>query len=156
MTTDQRLDDHIFDAERMIGDVNLFLKGAGGDGDEDDTEAEVEIMIAEPAYRRRGCAFEALQLFLSFATSYTPAAGKSNDTLGSSSPPSSSLSRLPVAPSKLVVRIGEDNAPSISLFARMGFEVVKRVAVFHELEMRLVKPEEAHERWAKGETREFR
>lgn len=47
--------DSLFDAVRMIGDVNLFLKGSpstnagndgdGGDGD-DDAEAEVEIMIA--------------------------------------------------------------------------------------------------------------
>ena len=44
----------LFSAERMIGDVNLFLKGGsgssgGGDCDDDDdaeAEAEVEIMIA--------------------------------------------------------------------------------------------------------------
>ncbi|TFY68859.1 hypothetical protein EVG20_g3379 [Dentipellis fragilis] len=45
----------------MVGDVNLFLKGAPAD---DDFEAEVEVMIADPAYRRRGLAHHALSLLL--------------------------------------------------------------------------------------------
>lgn len=56
-----------------------------------------------------------------------------------------------MAPARLVVKIGEDNAPSIALFGRLGFEVVKRVAVFREVELRLTKPEEARERWLKGD-----
>ncbi|KAF5379194.1 hypothetical protein D9615_005900 [Tricholomella constricta] len=81
----------------MIGDVNIFLKGAipiakfdppqpshrlssNADDDEkkreeeeeDEFEAEVEVMIAgtaEPAYHRKGLGHEALQLLLEYATS---------------------------------------------------------------------------------------
>ncbi|PCH33013.1 acyl-CoA N-acyltransferase [Wolfiporia cocos MD-104 SS10] len=99
----------------MVGDVNLFLKGSKED---DDFEAEVEIMIAEPAYRRRGLARAALQLMLSFATS--PDLPKP----------------LPVPKDKLVVRIGEKNTPSVRLFEKLGFELTKRVEIFEEVEMR--------------------
>ncbi|CDO69832.1 hypothetical protein BN946_scf184803.g30 [Trametes cinnabarina] len=99
----------------MIGDVNLFLKGAP---DEDDFEVEVEIMIAEPAYRRRGIAQTALQLLLSYATD--PA----------------SPSPLPVPKDRLVARIGDKNAPSIRLFEKLGFAITKRVPVFDEVELR--------------------
>ncbi|KAI8983174.1 acyl-CoA N-acyltransferase [Trametes punicea] len=99
----------------MIGDVNLFLKGAP---DEEDFEVEVEIMIAEPAYRRRGIAHTALQLLLSYATA------------------SSSPSPLPVPKEKLVARIGDKNEPSIRLFEKLGFAITKRVPVFEEVELR--------------------
>ncbi|EIW65327.1 acyl-CoA N-acyltransferase [Trametes versicolor FP-101664 SS1] len=99
----------------MIGDVNLFLKGTP---DEEEFEAEAEIMVAEPAYRRRGIAFTALQLMLSYAT----------DPL--------SPSPLPVRPEKLVARIGDKNEPSIRLFEKLGFSVTKIVAVFEEVELR--------------------
>ncbi|KAI0638768.1 acyl-CoA N-acyltransferase [Trametes polyzona] len=99
----------------MIGDVNLFLKGAPAD---EDFEVEAEIMIAEPAYRRRGIAHTALQLMLSYASD--PA----------------SPSPLPVPRDRLVARIGDKNEPSIRLFEKLGFVVTKRVAVFEEVELR--------------------
>ncbi|KAI0353208.1 acyl-CoA N-acyltransferase [Trametes cingulata] len=99
----------------MIGDVNLFLKGTPED---EDFEVEVEIMIAEPAYRRRGIAYTALQLMLSYATD-------------PSSPPP-----LPIQKDRLVARIGDKNEPSIKLFEKLGFAVTKRVAVFEEVELR--------------------
>ncbi|KAI0364896.1 acyl-CoA N-acyltransferase [Pilatotrama ljubarskyi] len=99
----------------MIGDVNLFLKGCPED---EDFEVEVEIMIAEPAFRRRGIAYTALQLMLSYATD-------------PSSPPP-----LPVPKDRLVARIGDKNEPSIRLFEKLGFSVTKRVAVFEEVELR--------------------
>ncbi|KAI0917730.1 hypothetical protein AcV7_007064 [Taiwanofungus camphoratus] len=131
----------------MIGDVNLFLKGAPG---AEDFEAEVEVMIAgiahpvpslvrrrcqfadrfradsrnpfatmaEPAFRRRGLASAALQLMLSYATS--PSAPRP----------------LPVARERLVARIGERNVASMRLFEKLGFAVTRRVEVFGEVEMR--------------------
>ncbi|KAH9855741.1 acyl-CoA N-acyltransferase [Lenzites betulinus] len=111
----------------MIGDVNLFLKGAP---DEDDFEAEAEIMIAEPAYRRRGIAHTALQLMLSYASD--PA-----------SPPP-----LPITRARLVARIGDKNEPSIRLFEKLGFTVTKRVAVFEEVELRYTGAN--HTSWISG------
>lgn len=120
----------------MIGDVNLFLKGAPTDAD---FEAELEIMIAgmppspsssqahcpsEPRYRRSGRAHAALELLLAYVTA----------------PP------LALPPSSLVVRIGEANAPSVALFARLGFVETKRVEVFQEVEMRF----RGEARWPAG------
>ncbi|KAI1783728.1 GNAT domain-containing protein [Ganoderma leucocontextum] len=117
----------------MIGDVNLFFNGARDNGGEDDDfEVEVEIMIAEPAYRRRGIAHTALQLMLSYATD--PA----------------SPSPLPVARERLVARIGEKNGASIRLFEKLGFSVTKRVAVFEEVELRF---SDASKVWTKGSVR---
>ncbi|EKM60317.1 uncharacterized protein PHACADRAFT_132799 [Phanerochaete carnosa HHB-10118-sp] len=115
----------------MIGDVNLFLKG---DKDDPEFEVEVEIMIAEPAYRRRGFASAALQTMLSYATA------------------SDSPSPLPVPKERLVVRIGEKNEASIRLFEKLGFAITKRVAVFEEIEMRF-QPESEPGSWAAGEIR---
>ncbi|KAJ1311585.1 hypothetical protein OPQ81_010066 [Rhizoctonia solani] len=102
----------------MIGDVNLFLKHLETD-DGDRKEAEVEIMIAERGYRRKGLAFEALQMFLSYTTR------RNLDPPG-----------LELDPYQLVVRIGGSNAPSQELFKRLGFVVSKEVVVFDEVEMR--------------------
>lgn len=80
----------------------------------------------EPAYRRRGLALTALQLLLSYATS----------PIAPPFVPASSHAPLPVPRTALVARIGETNGASIALFAKLGFVVTKRVAVFGEVEMR--------------------
>ncbi|KAL4262030.1 acetyltransferase family protein [Pleurotus pulmonarius] len=127
----------------MIGDVNLFLKGSRRDNRqdvdvEDDFEAEVEIMIAEPDFRRKGLAIEALQLMLGYATTGSP-----SGVFPASSEPEPqhtlhhrSESPLPVPPRSLVTRISESNTPSIKLFEKLGFAITKRVEVFREVEMR--------------------
>ncbi|KAI6037674.1 GNAT domain-containing protein [Pisolithus marmoratus] len=99
----------------MVGDVNLFLKGHPSD---EDFEAEVEIMIAESDYRRRGLALEALQLMLSYATG--------------------SPSAFMCQPLSQVIRVARDNRPSISLFEKLRFSIVRVVQVFDEVEMRFV------------------
>ncbi|WOO82843.1 N-acetyltransferase 9 [Vanrija pseudolonga] len=93
---------------RMIGDVNLFLPN----GPQDDVECE--IMIAEADFRRKGLAFEALQLFLTYAIH----------------------SDLQIPPANLIARIGSKNTASIALFERLGFKTVKVVSVWDEVEMR--------------------
>ncbi|KAK2461168.1 hypothetical protein APHAL10511_006695 [Amanita phalloides] len=120
----------------LVGDVNIFLHGTPmasptkepQDGQDEDNffEAEVEIMIAEPAYRRRGLAQEALQLMLSYVTG-TP-------NLFNASMIVSSPLRIPAT--CLVTRITESNDPSIKLFEKLGFKVTKKVDVFKEVEMR--------------------
>ncbi|TDL22373.1 acyl-CoA N-acyltransferase [Rickenella mellea] len=115
----------------MIGDVNLFFKGSRLD---DDFEVEVEIMIAESDYRRRGIASQALQMIMSFATTF-------------SSPP-----LLPVRLNHFVVRIGSKNVASINMFEKLGFAVTKHVAVFDEVEMRLKDGgEKVSEKWITGD-----
>lgn len=125
----------------MVGDVNLFVKGSPEEGID---EVEAEVMIAgkkplftvllpcfshtipflislynlEPAYRKKGVAFSALNLMFGYATS----------------PDGPEVLRI--KPEKLVARIGEDNMGSIRLFEKLGFQITKRVAIFHEVEMR--------------------
>ncbi|KAF8647549.1 hypothetical protein AX16_006638 [Volvariella volvacea WC 439] len=156
------LDDARLDALPMIGDVNLFLKGTPPthvgttresptkanekpEEEDDSFEAEVEIMIAEPAYRRRGCASEALKLMLSYAThrldlwiTATNGISDLSDTTPQAHiwPTLAPSHPLPVPPECLVARVSDKNLPSISLLERLGFAVVKRVAVFEEVEMR--------------------
>ncbi|KAG6336359.1 hypothetical protein ID866_2716 [Astraeus odoratus] len=121
----------------MVGDVNLFLKGHPAS---DDFEAEVEIMIAdsssnlESAYRRRGFALEAMRLMLVYVTG-SPEAFVCPPIPQTVPPPPEPL---PISPQNLVVRISQDNYPSIALFERFQFSVVKVVEVFNEVEMRFV------------------
>ncbi|OJA11139.1 hypothetical protein AZE42_02385 [Rhizopogon vesiculosus] len=127
-----RENDEDLSANRMAGDINLFLKGRPQD---DDFEAEVEIMIAELAYRRKGFALEALRLMLTYVTQAAPSFS-SCATLPLHTPPPPPP--LPVHPSRLVVRISQSNQPSIKLFLQLGFAVVRVVEVFDEVEMRMI------------------
>ena len=150
----------------MVGDVNIFLKGTPGD---QEFEAEAEIMIAgelaarnisapssppprsvaselmmtvqfpfcsEPDYRRKGIASIALQLMFSYATA------------PDSKPP------LPIGKESLVVRVGDRNTASISLFQKLGFEITKHVAVFEETELRYTGKDVSSE-WLIGERRPY-
>ncbi|KAI5834910.1 hypothetical protein K523DRAFT_229545 [Schizophyllum commune Tattone D] len=117
---DSQVDVATIDALPMIGDVNLFLQG--DELEEDDFSAEAEIMIAEPAYRRQGRALEAISLLLHYAT------------CGAFPLPQGSP--FPIPPSSLLCRISSTNTPSIRLFERLGFVVVREVVVWKEVEMR--------------------
>lgn len=152
-------DKHLADLQ-MIGDVNIFLNGAipsssrpsaqgernqssSGDSEEnmDDFEAEVEIMIAEPCFRQKGLALEALQLMLGYATGQPQAFAvvATTDTSSSTSvyhQRNFDDSPLRIPPSRLLARISDVNIPSIRLFEKLGFSVTRRVEVFREVEMR--------------------
>jgi RimJ/RimL family protein N-acetyltransferase len=121
-------------AHCMIGDVNLFFSDfppSSSDDDEDPSEAvaaaataasdatwaECEVMIAEIAFRRKGCAQEALQLMLSYA-----------------------LQNLP-RPPLFFARISASNKSSLALFQKLGFVRHRVTEVFQEVELRAgVKP----------------
>ncbi|KAI5900397.1 uncharacterized protein SCHCODRAFT_014064 [Schizophyllum commune H4-8] len=151
---DSHLDVATIDALPMIGDVNLFLQGVPPDLRKDDDEtvedeftAEAEIMIAEPAYRRQGRALEAISLLLHYATggAFPLAKGvpaprhvsiPSPDTASVAPPAAEYKSPLPIPPTSLLCRISSTNTPSIRLFERLGFVVVREVAVWKEVEMR--------------------
>lgn len=132
----------------MVGDVNLFLKGecpsvvSGRNQGEDDFEVEIEIMIADRAFRRKQLATEALLLLLTYTTGQWFAdreIAHSNlqpylDHIQATQSPKSLTSVI--TPDRLVARISDSNEPSICLFEKLGFRVVRRVQVFHEVEMR--------------------
>ncbi|KAJ4469685.1 N-acetyltransferase 9-like protein [Lentinula edodes] len=111
----------------MVGDVNIFFSGtplsvsesANSPPFDDGQEftAEAEIMIAEPLYRRRGYAQEALRLVFQYVT--VPV-------------------KMPhsIPPTSLITRISDKNTPSIKLFERLGFRITKHVEVFEEVELR--------------------
>ena len=140
----------------MIGDVNLFLKNPREDPE---FEVECEVMIAgqcstlilhsrpaltsrklhisplplpsaEPAYRGQRRAHAALVLLLSYAC----------DKLG-------------VGKASFVARIGSSNVRSIALFASLGFEVVRTVSVFDQVEMRVA--DCVAQSWPAGHVREY-
>ncbi|KAF9269753.1 hypothetical protein L218DRAFT_890577 [Marasmius fiardii PR-910] len=132
----------------MVGDVNLFLSGdlspivstTRAPYDEpDEFTAEAEIMIAESSYRRRGMAYEALQLMFRYTTSRGPehfSVVSSPSVSTSSSEPEFPSLPTPIPPQYLLTRITESNEASIKLFQKLGFKVTKRVEVFGEVEMR--------------------
>lgn len=118
----------------MIGDVNVFFSPVEEDEEHDGSvqhiafedslvkpdatsalQAELEIMIAEPSVRRQGLASQALQLMLQYV----------------------SIPPLSIPPKHFLVRIGQSNKGSIAMFEKLGFEIVKTVEVFQEVEMRM-------------------
>ena len=121
-TTDEEL--HV--TRGMCGDVNAFLSPIDDDDDVDDDDhgvasrdiaaaasisAEIEIMIADASRRRGGLAREAILLFSHFLVEHVPQLGR------------------------LVVKITDDNLPSLRLFESLGFVVHKKLAVFEQTEM---------------------
>lgn len=89
------------------------------------------IDIIEPAYRRRGLARTVLSAFLHYATNHDICA-----ILPTENNEVSNSLRRPVDSSRLLVRIGELNTPSIALFTKLGFSITKGANVFGEIEMR--------------------
>ncbi|KAJ3860732.1 GNAT domain-containing protein [Lentinula novae-zelandiae] len=115
----------------MVGDVNIFFSRTPlsvsestnslpfDDGQE--FTAEAEIMIAEPLYRRRGYAQEALRLMFQYVTETHQVPVKMPHS---------------IPPTSLIARISDKNTPSIKLFERLGFQITKHVEVFEEVELR--------------------
>lgn len=91
--------------ESMVGDTNLFFN------DQDDpTVAEAEIMIAEESARRKKMGWEAMLLMLHYG-----------------------ITDLKIK--KYVVKIGDDNEKSLSLFRKIGFEFESHSDVFLQVTM---------------------
>ena len=93
--------------QRMVGDVNLFLHDR-----DDPTNAEIEIMVAEPNYRRKGLAKEALNLMMGYG-----------------------LWNLGVT--RFFAKIGTNNSASLGLFRSLGYAEVNYVEAFQEHELAL-------------------
>ena len=105
--------------KNMIGDVNLFLSPVISNDEVNDSptslQGELEIMIAESSAQRRGFATQALKLIINYVCQ----------------PP------LSLSPKSLLVKVGLGNTGSIRLFEKLGFENVREVPMFRELEMRI-------------------
>ncbi|KIK64061.1 hypothetical protein GYMLUDRAFT_161710 [Collybiopsis luxurians FD-317 M1] len=131
----------------MIGDVNVFFSGSPGtqkhdsgskidSDDEEEFTAEAEIMIAEPSFRRKGFAKEALQLMFSYVTGCPPQYFTQHPQ--TDRPPTLQHHiKMPnlVPPTCLITRISDTNLPSIKLFESLGFRITKEIKVFEEVEM---------------------
>ena len=85
---------------------------------------------AEPAYRGQRRAHAALVLLLSYA-----------------------CDKLSITKESFVARIGSANMRSIALFTSLGFEVVRIVSVFEQVEMRVA--ECVTQNWPAGHVREY-
>ena len=101
----------------MIGDTNLFLQRTSEDADDNDKcnhdnqkerEAEIEVMVAEPEFRRQGCAKEALNLIMKYAKEFL------NVTT-------------------FFAKIKADNDGSIKLFRNLGYTFESKSEVFNEV-----------------------
>ncbi|KAH7879166.1 GNAT domain-containing protein [Lentinula edodes] len=134
----------------MVGDVNIFFSGTPlsvsestnsppfDDGQE--FTAEAEIMIAEPLYRRRGYAQEALRLMFQYVTgcptSYFIQNPRVETSQGEDTRQVSVKLPHSIPPTSLITRISDKNTPSIKLFERLGFRMTKHVEAFEEVELR--------------------
>ena len=140
--------------DKMIGDVNLFLRLEDEDSDHDDSidgdqlvrepkqqlVGEIELMVAEKDKRRQGYGRAALLCFLRYILENESAIVNEyfsqGDAVGPTalSPNNSATSRHL---SYLSVKIAESNIRSLNLFESLGFtRVTEKANVFGELELR--------------------
>ncbi|CAN0067157.1 unnamed protein product, partial [Laminaria digitata] len=90
----------------MAGDVNLFFNDYDDPG-----MCEVEVMVAEPRWRRKGLAREAVLMLMRYAL----------DNLGATT---------------FYCKIGDANLASRALFEKLGFSEHAYVEAFKETELR--------------------
>lgn len=106
---DEEMRNNHIDIERievkyMAGDVNLFLHDI-----DDPFNAEIEIMIAEPDYRGKGFATEALYLIMYYG-----------------------FTKLGIR--RFFAKISDTNVASIKLFEKMGYVKANYSVVWKEIE----------------------
>lgn len=95
--------------EALIGDTNLFIT----EEDNGHKKGEAEIMIAEKTFRGQHLGWEAMLIMLSYGVK----------DLGIQ---------------EYIVKIGENNSKSISMFKKMSFSEISRSSVFKELTMQRI------------------
>lgn len=132
-------------AERMIGDVNLFLVEAEDDDDDDDDDhetkdsdaaalvvGELEIMIARKDLQRRGYGRSTLLVFIDYILRNLQ--GILDECAAGNVSSTGNKPQL----DNLRVRIGSQNSGSLKLFEGLGFRrVTEQPNYFGELELRL-------------------
>ncbi|KAE8383019.1 GNAT domain-containing protein [Aspergillus bertholletiae] len=127
-------------SERMIGDVNLFLRV--DDGEEGDSEpqivGEIELMIAEKCNQRKGLGKATLVSFLRYIADHEGEILE--EFIRGDQAAAKALRETDVSGwrfSYLSVKIGQGNARSLGLFEGAGFRKVSEEAnYFGEFELR--------------------
>ncbi|KAL4929945.1 uncharacterized protein BDV17DRAFT_260437, partial [Aspergillus undulatus] len=127
--------------ERMIGDINLFLRV--GDEDEDEKPqviGEIELMIAEKKNQGKGYGKAALSSFLRYVLSYeADILGEyiAGDEEAKRAFPDGAAGKL-LKFGVLSVKIGQANERSLGLFESLGFQRVgESPNYFGEWELRV-------------------
>ena len=104
----------------MIGDVNAFIIDEQADEEDDEKEpntfkcAELEIMIVEHDQRGKGLGAESVYLMMSYILQHL-------DSLHLDS---------------FIVKITQDNLPSIKMFEKLGFVEYEKIEVFKQVSLR--------------------
>lgn len=115
--------------ERMVGDVNLFLRF--DDDDDDSVVGELELMIAEKQNQGKGFGRASLLAFLRYILSSQD--GIVAEFLQTAENKQTSKKEI----SYFSVKIGQTNARSIALFESLGFtKVTLEPNYFGEFELR--------------------
>lgn len=132
-------------SERMIGDVNLFLKYADDDDDGGEEESEkaraivgeIELMVAEKRNQGRGFGRASLICFLRYVVAHEKEILKeyvSKQEVKGNGSGKAQENKF----AYLVVRIGASNVRSLALFESLGFKRVREEPnYFGELELRM-------------------
>ena len=138
--------------DRMLGDINLFLRPEDSDDDELVTSAtssdttltlcgELNLMIASEENRHVGYGKAALLAFMHYilrhrsdiASEYAAGTEEPNTPLEPNVHP---RPNVPPSLAYLCAKISEENERSIHLFSSMGFKQHGEVSHFKEVEMR--------------------
>ncbi|CRG88019.1 hypothetical protein PISL3812_05044 [Talaromyces islandicus] len=115
--------------ERMVGDVNLFLRF--DDDDDDSVVGELELMIAEKQNQGKGFGRAALLAFLRYILARQD--GIVDEFLHAENKHTPNKKEI----SYLSVKIGQTNTRSIALFESLGFtKVTLEPNYFGEFELR--------------------
>lgn len=127
--------------ERMLGDVNLFLRLEDSDSDSDsrqpDIIGEIELMIALKKHHRNGFGRDSLLSFMRYIADHE--AGILEEYVSNDRFAAAAFSELgrPSRISWLSVKIGEKNTGSLKLFECLGFvRVSDKPNYFGEFELR--------------------
>lgn len=122
--------------EKMVGDINLFLRV--DDGEEGDSEpqiiGEVELMIAEKEKQRKGFGRASLLSFMKYVVDHET---EILEEFLPSEPDSLAKIKKPWKLSCLSVKIGQTNDRSLALFESLLFQKVTAESnYFGEFELR--------------------
>lgn len=111
--TSNSTDIHAKEIESMIGDVNCFISR---DFDDDSRHlGELEIMIVDKKNRGFGFGSESIRLMINYCTRFL------EDP------------RI----NYFVVKITEENEPSVNMFKKIGFQFVKKISAFNQIELKM-------------------
>ncbi|RJE22973.1 hypothetical protein PHISCL_04700 [Aspergillus sclerotialis] len=143
----ERISDEDDNPDRMLGDVNLFLRIEDSDSDSDSPSSsveiigEIELMIAEKKHQRNGFGRASLLSFLRYISTHERDILDEyiqNDPLASQAIPGFGVQeRDQWRFTALSVKIGKSNTGSLALFETLGFRRVSdEPNYFGEFELR--------------------